>query len=852
MKNRKSLIQREKSLFRNYHLQNHDNQLHNPPKSLLSLPSITSLSMRFARCKCHQAKEKIQIHIPASNTSNCQLPFIYQMSFQETITSIQDFVLPFTKPPFTLASKGNSTLFAASQNILQETSISKSHSQSLIRSQPDLPQFNIHELLLNHSESLIALIGQSRINVIDSKSQNQDFVISQSALSFALGPFDSDIVSVKWHPACPRNSSIAILTKSGRLYLYDLIISSTVPIIHVDLKPPSPPTSMSFLSNTHLTGSLCLYISLENGDVCPVFPFLSSCASIKTSKRQVDRFVDETQAVINDLDKNFPPVALVKNSTVDRVYDQLKLALSLQAKAHSPVNSNASPNDTIVLDSVVHDFKVQLQPPTQNFGVGARLIPFGDNAELPLFCVIREAPSERVIHLSVHAQLHLLVMGWSGASDLVPPQEPKKPASQPQRDPSYTKPKKGFGYAVVSDDDDDDDDSGYEAALQEYKDEVSIFDIKKKCGEWISPKKAKSTKIVGYRLNSPESSGYMVKGVHDDGIIIVAFSKIVVVVDATKWVSEMARDFTKTFVKFYATNQRISLDHTIEDYTLIEDDISGSGKHLIIRNREGKLYSKNIDNAVGGKKDTPLAKKAPIAEELKAENVGIPADGLKQVLTSGNESPPALRSIQLDNVEDLSELHKHSAWVTKRVLSLTLFMAQLQLKLKLQQERLLQQQDAYTNNKSVAVGEFESYGKRINELEERQQTIIKRGEELKSKLLSQYEQTRKKKQLPLSDAEKQWFKELNCIRQRMANDREGKRSLAAEVSDLQKQVKAIVEQNELKTSTTEDVTASMRDLHISSEIPRLHHFLSQETKLILAAKARLEESVKNVDKLIEV
>lgn len=765
------------------------------------------------------------------------------MSFEDAISAANGFALPLQQQPRRLAVKDDSTIIASTRSTVQEIFISALYPKSIVRSQQELLKFDIELILLNQSESLAALVGKARINIIDTKEGVLDYTLSKPGLAFSLGDFDLDIVSAQWHPASASNTVLVVLLKNGRLLIYDVMYSRTMPLTSVQLEVSSAPTSMVFGSSSNLAGSLTLYICLESGAVHPIYPVVTPGLSIATTKKQIDNLLQETDAIIRVVEEKFPSAATVNNPLLKPLYDQWDFVCFLQKKA------GMGPN--VLVNTPMEGFNVQLQPEITKLPAGTNLVSFGDNPVAPMFAaVVPEKGSIAVLYL---AQFKPLIMERSIKTKLVPPQEPSAAPAKPVADPKYVKPSKGFGFALDQDSDSEDESQLEQMELrQEYKHKLSIYTAQKDCGKFLSSEFNILSVVGKCSIKVPDitvSSGLIRAKSIQKGLVI-NYKNIFVVADVRSWFTQLENRFVRGETRFQADYKRLTMDQDVQDYAPMSDRFYGSGRYLIVMTSEGKLHPLQLDKTPT--KKISLPKEEEISKPDQEKDIqGTSSGELKTILKSIQTVPPKV-SFLADTFETLSALYEHSKTVSGIVLALTLFLVQLQLKLKLQQERMELQQKQFNglskDNDTIEESvKHNDYQARIQKLIERQEKILSRQKEMKARIVEKFDNARLKWQLPLSDAERKWFKELNSLQSQLAHNKD-KDSFQAEVAQVKERVNAIVQQSKSEDS---ELARSVQKLLINNDIPRLYLFLVQETKLIAAAKAKLQACVKAVDKFIE-
>lgn len=141
-----------------------------------------------------------------------------------------------------IAVRGTDELFFAHRSSIRCTKVSQSESYKLL----DTPEidFDVSGVLINSSGTLLAVYNESHIVVVSLPSST--FMSTEESLikvkSFRVGVSSfkvSKIVEITWNPCARFDSGLVVLSSDGFIRSFDLSTSMTVPDAEYDLKSPS-------------------------------------------------------------------------------------------------------------------------------------------------------------------------------------------------------------------------------------------------------------------------------------------------------------------------------------------------------------------------------------------------------------------------------------------------------------------------------------------------------------------------------------------------------------------------------------------------------------------------------------
>lgn len=731
-----------------------------------------------------------------------------------------------------VAIKDNAQLFVASQNIIKTAPLMAGrNTYKLVETGG--PLFAITDLVLNQAESLLAVVGEKNITVVDLK-QGPDFASSSAvwnAFSLSLGPFDQ-VKSVKWHPASTRNFELVVLT-SSKILLFDVVLSLSEPLCTVDVSTLTGATSIAFGSNENLAGAITLYISTSNGSIYAVYPFLSKDSKIKASKLLVLQYVTECRAMVEAVESEFPPVSILSDPRASALLSHHRFAQDLQKQLSSPLNAEAEPSDILQFTHQAHLFGLQIQGPIAKCAPGSRLLQVSSNETASVLCSLGEISNTATI--TFLAQLQPLIMGWKEyPSTLGAPAkiQPKAPIPKVE---SYAKPARGFGFVDVSDSEDeeevvkvlDPEVKKYDEELAAYKLEKDVIQFFKENFNSLTPVSVDDTGLA-YSSTSPFKSA-------DDHKFIYSSQGSILVCDCEVLVSKLLAGSTE----FEASYLLISSSELTTGVAFFEDTTQDSGSYVIAASTSGaevfrveSKVQKTIESVA------PATVKSWPAQEAETYKDGGFAFDMKSL----SQSLPQIHALNPESATSLKELLSISTAISKQVGALTKFMVSLRTRMKMQTEELRAQTEELSSSgpNSETEQKLQSNMVMIEQLSTRQERLTRRQKGLLDRVTTAFEKSRLNTKLPLSEAEQKWFKEINHINAQVTVNSKDGNSLTKDVQVLQERVKKITTEGSEKDDSLD---SAFNRMLLGSDLARLNHFLAQEGKVIALAKAKLQKGL---------
>lgn len=766
-------------------------------------------------------------------------------SLAESLAQSSAFKLPVSGASTSLAVKENEQLFLASGRTLLAVDLtSAAHSYKVF----DLGHpYNIESIHINNSQDLLALVCKKSIVIVFLRRiPFGDSGQPWRPLKFVLGEFDTNIVSVAWHPASCSNSELVVLTENA-LQSFDLIISTTKPTFRSTLSNlgmRENPTSIAFGSPLSLSGSLSLYLCSPSGEVHSIFPFIYPNFYIGASKRAVDLFVAETQELLDTVEQKYPPRVIAGHPSNNDLLNQLNFGLHLQNQIESPLIDCSDPLKVVRL---IPTYVVPIV--TGSFAQvskGSKILLVDTNSTTS--CLVAFNDTDTLVELAYLG--HLCPQVMSRARDIPRPDAPNDAGlkKRGREKHEYSRPKKGFGFVV---DDDDDEESVEENQIATQNNEYSklweIYELKIKCMEFIHLHQKLTT--LSCEKYKKSSLGPLMIGSYPHGRILLGINKKIQMVDCLHWFEEFQDNFPLGFTEFYTTKTNFAIEKPIAAFALF-DNADDPTPYVFIRSNSGETVL--VGPRVEGKpssNDKPDPSKA-ISTKLLHET-GLSGADLRSML---RQSPSATFSFtsKTRNTEDLVALTKITNLIRSHSHQLSKFIIALNSKIEVQQKRnLLNGNLVHGGQKLEEFNERSSmYKERIDKLFERQKGLLKRGDDIEKDILNRFESSKKSTSLPLSQAERSWMRELNDLRETVVSTKEGE-SLQERVQNLSYLLESFKGAQQAADESN-DLSDDMKKLLLNNSLVNVLHHMLRQGGLIEAAKERLQLDADSVDALVGV
>lgn len=723
------------------------------------------------------------------------------------------------------AVKQNTTVFTAMNNIIKATPISSTTKAYKILKLAG-SAVDVRSLTFCPSERYLAVVGERNIVVVDTSEVK--FSDRSSAIvepfSFEIGAFKNEIKCVLWHPASATKSEIVVLT-SAQLFVYDILCSFSTPVLTLQLSnyrelAGKEVCSIAFGSSHNFAGSITLYLSTTCGHIYAIYPFLHDGGHFMASISQLSQLHQETDEALRSLLSAFPPMATNSDDCVAALSKQLSFVESLQNSLAVAMTKELAEAGEVVLVYSGAEFGYQLQS-VANVGPTSSLVQISSNDAFSLLAAASHAAGKSTV--SYLGQFQPLIMGWDHQEPkLVRPEKPiaAPPKPKPGR---YTKPARGFGYVIESES--EEEDTGlFEEEMLLYNASLEIFNLRKQLFEHSGKSFGNLTKIAADKF----SGNNLIVQATKYQKLLLASGETLYYADLKQATNSLLLSTTATFAPTYKKFP-ISLNTTTVAYC--EDSVNHSGAYAITCSPERRVKVTNIvDNDVKPKPTTttPVAFSAPTVPH------SIPAEELLVGLNK-NIAVDRIENFNPESAESLKDVHAATKYVASQISSLTKFVVSLQMKLKFQMDDLNAQVLDFEreSRRGSKAGVDERTKEKLARLAERQEELTQKQKRVYQSVQQRFEELRLKVDLPVSDAELEWFKELNVINKTLNYGDGEEKSVSAQVDEMTEQIALL--------STDDQSSTVLKMLEMGPELSRVHHFLMSEAAVISRTKAKAQE-----------
>lgn len=800
--------------------------------------------------------------------------FIDKVSNQKIFQSFESLVPYETKSCLIsqnkLVCRNNLELFYANDNLIRCCTID-SYNDSYKVVESDLIDFEIKSLEINSSGTLLAAIGENDIVVVSLPST---IVSSQlptiSVHEYKLNEIEGMVKKVLWQPAIAGDCCLVVLNDKSQVKAYNLSLSTFQPQISISLKSKNEfkdqdAASISFGSSDYLCGSLTLYIASDK-NIFALFPFIHKYAKIAANGSDVAVFLEEAKSVISMIntdyteeDEKFYSISKLKKFAIS----QYRYGVGLQKQVDNfTTGKNESYfrmdgiNETFILTQKI-DFCEELRLhgpllPKENFQGFQDILQVSSNEHVSVLVALRKE-SSKSFEVRFYAQLSPLVMRLSFPCEADSKQTEQKirKSSKDENDISlnYVKPRKGFGYVDLS-------------LIEE--EESSVVESRNTFAE----NKKYFTKTCG--LLTALSCDHIRGNTHsisltttlDKNRFVIQRDNDLILVDGAEWLhyflTKVLHENHLLFESGFLCKYELihKGDFGLDSFTLTSDVFDTANEYVIILqnskdkglvvkrlkedhdfNQYNKGFSKQMNLCDYG--EGSLLKKEPIYEILnrlehfKSSNsrpINLPTNMNHEKLSERIEKDPT----------SLKHFHEASSEVITKTLRSTDLALQLTLRVDLESLDLRNQVNTL---KVISNSHKDIKGtSKIHGLEEKQEKIENRFDNLKRKIDSVVYQWLHTRSLPLSDAEQQWFRELNLITSHVSKDPND--NLELELERFKSQVSKLKSDLSISDSDSSNLpNAKIQEKEqLYEKLSRLRTWLEEKNKVSELAKCKLEES----------
>lgn len=661
--------------------------------------------------------------------------------------------------------------------------------------------FHIHGLEINPNGSLLALYGDKRVQVFHLPYSLEQVSVDDNgkqSVQIAVATYNIElnltILKFLWHPAV-EGCVFVVLTADNVISCFDIRTSST-PVISIDMSNwiVGEVVSIAFGNNIELEGLLTLYAMTRTGEIYVVYPFAPPMATISSNEYQVRKALDSSIESRQYIDHSFPengewdPKSALKKAITrqEAFYD-----LFVNQETYTvPLDLEATP----VVQGPV--FKVD----TTN-GYGLTTV-FGDNGDFSFLVALSNDGG--VNHAEYLVQLQPVLMDWCQGDE----QEVKPTAGVEEKTTVYSRPRRGFGFV------------NNQAQKRDVLKEQQIF-REKQFGNLSSLQKEK---LDGFGKQAPMAIDYGTS-------LYFKNSKLVTKGDV-KWLVDFTVDTAQGKApKLTPTRyETVAKGNNFVGFVQIDEEVLNSGVVAVAVESKGTVATKSYD--VGCPKRTNFAaQKANHNKPLAAEpNNTVIKETLSALLVK--KQIPELPSSKEPpfSIDGLSTLESASNSVMERARDLTVAFSKLVAIMKQLVEQLQTQLKVYEALPEVNTDEIHN---RVKKAAERLSGLLVRYQSLKKKLFDEVRTAHALRLLPLSDAERKWFNELNEYTRLVGGD---DLELVTQVNDLRSECEQIKSESlSVQVSTILATSAN------SKQVKQMLGFLEEEGIMMDAVMTELKK-----------
>lgn len=698
----------------------------------------------------------------------------------------------------------------------------------------------VQDLVLNQAEVFLAIVGLNSVVVADlSLVKDSDPQFSKKIQAYALKSLKSPIVGAAWHPASSTQTHLVVLTATS-VAVFDVAISCLAPQFEVHLKEfpelaDQKVISMAFGSTTNYIGSTTLYISTSSGRVYGISPLVYEGFSQCFSGNMLMGFLAEAKEVIALCEEKVPPSS---------IFNPFRLSLhNYQKQTDIAENLYINLNIAKFPGSKIWSFKCIgtsapcLVGPVADLGSECKLFTIAPTLEFTALSAISKSSNDELV-ISYLAQLYPFLFAFQPVSNLL--QKPTKPTNSTAPVTSnecYVKPRRGFGYSVETNEDVIASETklkaqaAYGRELHDYSAQQSIslfFDSN------FNQMSLLSSDIMDVKI---ENLNDVIVGGKNDWLVVGSPEVI------------MSSNLSKAL--------ELVMDPSVDtfDAEYLQTPFSGTGFAVLecdsVSNLQISFHTKDLQSLSllefkdKEKKQLALSNSSSYESETRGkstpEKYTLPSKELSDILGRALFIPH-LQTVDIESSQSLQNIHETSIAAVERVRDLTAFIFTLQSILAIQHCELKFQRCGLKENCSKNIASpIDNAIVRYKKCIERQMELTKKSKKLHQRVLDSFEKSKKQVNLPLSDAERVWFKELNTITKKIGVNKDDEQSLQLIVDNLNKKVIAL--RNDKGTFD------ALNNHALEKAWSKLNFVLNREGSLIKRTKDDLDDLLHRVGEI---
>lgn len=795
-----------------------------------------------------------------------------------------------------LALNQNRDLFYAIGNMIRVCSINSDTKNYRVIKTLFSP-FDISEIGLNSSGTFLYSTDYKHIIV-----QNFPRVFQQaknvhvSGESYNLKGLDpkSKIVKIIWNLKIKRDLSLVVLEDNNTIKLYDLNVSASPRMVvnlndHENFKG-NKATSISFGSCSNLIGSLSLYITTESSKIFAIYPFVSRHSQICVSKEDIECSLDESYDIadfirsgINQFNNDDLNVLIDNQINFFKSFDRQR-----EQKPRKEVRIGPNGNEEIYHVSVKFNSCDHLivQGPIANLKMGKikDICDIGMDDDISIMLVINSDVDGFMVKYL--AQLKPLIMAY-GVKDFdilknfqelaVSTEENSIPTTSSQQligfnqekvnDKPYQAPRVGFGY--VDDDLSSENEEELSTETSEERQSLQLDELPQRdkrttqnnhpvssANSWINNFQMLDTvgiDILDYTIADERK---LIRSNIDPNRFLIYTSNKIIICTPDEWIetivdcifdSPNAEGTSNSNIEICTEYAQFDYNDNNASVVFVEDDLTYTGDYIISAFHE---YNKPVELIKIREEELPPIQKLrlgstepPLNIESKIVNDLLPEieNELQQLKPINNIKFPIISSS--DDSETLQVLNLFSSESLKRIQVFSNML--LRLNLKICTNLLEVKYQINLMNKLLNLSIDDSTKENISRVRRKQVNLNEQLKSLHNKLVKRIEAIKVYKQIPLSDEETKWFKEINQVTNMVGNNNtSNKQGLTKIIGDLNDQVEYIKKQAAKgKPVKGED------DLRYITDLRQIKQIVSDQWNSLSILKDDVDDLIESMEKI---
>ncbi|KAI5963238.1 NUP82 [Candida pseudojiufengensis] len=575
------------------------------------------------------------------------------------------------------------------------------------------PNFEILSLELNESGNYLALIGESKVEIIvlpPRLNTKQKSIHVENTRNYKIVLQKGKIKKMIWQPIIASDSMLVILTDQNEIFGYDLKKSTTIPTIKIQAKENL--NSITFGSRSKISEGLKLYAATD--ETILRYDFFTETTTIAVSENALDVAIEDSKLIIELIEEEFedqPNSSLLRQAQDQLSYYKL-LQLNELSKNFREVRSVYSQNP-IELFTIRMKNLVPKHEPEIVASIGADdIISFGDNEQISLIATIQ---NNTISYFTKVLDTNFIKI--------------KKVPDH------YQKPKRGFGFVEVQDD--------INVEFDFYKKNLSDLDF------------------IQSEILPVEGSGYLKAVNHrDDKFVAVIDSNLLTI--NCEWVNDLVVDLINNNKDCLSTinpiYDLISKGKDLQGFAFISQFdkevaiVVRDSLEIVDINKDEEVHHESTNKGELLIEDKPHAPSLNLTEGQPFAEIETNLKNLKNSILKrpqGDLSP---------SVENLAKINEISIKTNKVITNCSVYAIKLQSRMILQLRSLTLQAETLKSLSTAEKPYNEKTSKRISDIKLKQDKLQVKLKNIQNKINDEFF---KIKDIPFSNDEKKYFDEIN-------------------------------------------------------------------------------------------